>query len=67
MDQMDAREAATAILRASGLSDGGIASWFRGLNSFLGDQTPESLLDTDPDWVIDAARDTVAEMHPRPR
>jgi hypothetical protein len=64
MDQMDARETATAILRASGLSNGGIASWFRGLNSFLDDQTPESLVYTDPDWVIDAARDTAAEMHP---
>ena len=64
---MDARDTATAILRASGFSNGGIASWFRGLNSFLDDQTPESLLYTDPDWVIDAARDTAAEMHSRVR
>ena len=61
---MDARETTTAIVRASGLSDAGIASWLRGLNSFLDDQTPESLLYTDPDRVIDAARDTAAEMHP---
>lgn len=67
MHQIDARDTATAILCAGGLSNEGIASWFKGLNSFLDDQIPESLLYTDPDWVIDAVYDTAAEMHPRPR
>jgi hypothetical protein len=44
------------------LSAWGIASWFLGLNSFLDDQTPTDLLTSDPDWVVEAARDAVGEM-----
>lgn len=39
----------------------GIASWFAGVNSFLDDQRPLDLLDKDPGWVIDAARDELQE------
>jgi hypothetical protein len=40
----------------------GIASWFAGANSFLDDQRPLDLLDSDPGWVIDAARDQLQEI-----
>ena len=39
----------------------GIAAWFVGVNSFLDDQRPKDILDVDPAWVIDAAKDEVAE------
>jgi hypothetical protein len=44
------------------LSVWGIASWFAGLNSFLDDQRPLDLLNTDPGWVVEAARDAMKEM-----
>jgi hypothetical protein len=44
------------------LSVWGIASWFSGLNSFLDDQRPLDLLDKDPDWVVEAARDAMDDM-----
>ena len=37
----------------------GMAGWFLGLNSFLDDQRPVDLLEQDPAWVIEAARDEV--------
>jgi hypothetical protein len=39
------------------LSPFGIAAWFVGVNSFLDDQRPKDILDVDPAWVIDAAKD----------
>jgi len=36
-----------------------LASWFIGVNSYLDDQRPQDLLASDPEWVIDAARDEV--------
>jgi hypothetical protein len=50
------------ILRKCSLSDWGIASWFIAANSFLDDQAPKNLLASDPDRVIDAARDEVSEV-----
>ena len=58
----DARVKATNVLRASGLSEDGIAAWWRGLSSYLDDQSPADVILCDPDWVIGAAIDTVAEM-----
>jgi hypothetical protein len=40
----------------------GIASWFAGSNGFLDDQRPLDLLDEDPDWVVEAARDATDGM-----
>ncbi len=45
------------------LSSWGVASWFIGLNSFLGDQAPKDLLASDPDWVIAAAKDEMEGIH----
>jgi hypothetical protein len=41
----------------SSVSVWAIASWFVSVNSFLNDQRPLDLLNQDPGWVIDAARD----------
>lgn len=42
----------------------GPAGWFVGVNSFLDDQRPMDLLAEDPEWMIEAARDTVGtEKH----
>ena len=38
-------------------TDWAVASWFIGLSSFLDDQRPEDLLASDPEWVIEAAKD----------
>jgi len=40
----------------------GLAFWFAGLNSFLDDQRPQDVLATDPEQVIAAARDEMAEI-----
>lgn len=40
----------------------GLAFWFAGLNSFLDDERPQDVLATDPDRVIAAARDEMAEL-----
>jgi len=37
----------------------GLASWFIGLNGFLDDLRPADLLASDPEWVIEAAKDEV--------
>jgi hypothetical protein len=50
------------ILRESSLSDWGIASWFLAVNSFLDDRAPKDLLVTDPNRVVDAARDEVSDV-----
>ncbi|CAN5503324.1 hypothetical protein BH11PSE9_BH11PSE9_29100 [soil metagenome] len=40
----------------------GIAAWFSSVNSFLGGQRPQDLLATQPDRVIAAAHDEMAEI-----
>jgi hypothetical protein len=40
----------------------GLAFWFAGLNSFLDDERPQDVLATDPERVIAAARDEMAEL-----
>lgn len=39
-----------------------IASWFIADCSYLDDQPPKDVLQADPDWVIDAARDEMEEV-----
>ena len=39
----------------------GLAFWFAGLNSFLDDERPQDVLATDPERVIAAAKDEMAE------
>lgn len=40
----------------------GLASWFVGLNSYLGGRRPLDLLDSNPQCVIDAARDEAEDF-----
>jgi hypothetical protein len=40
----------------------GLAFWFAALNSFLDDERPQDVLATDPESVIAAARDEMAEL-----
>src|SRR3954453_7360030 len=40
----------------------GLAFWFAGLNSFLDDERPQDVLATDPDRVLAAAKDEMAEL-----
>jgi hypothetical protein len=40
----------------------GLAFWFAALNSFLDDERPQDLLVTDPERVIAAAKDEMAEL-----
>jgi len=40
----------------------GLAFWFAALNSFLDDDRPQDVLATDPESVIAAARDEMAEL-----
>lgn len=40
----------------------GLAFWFAGLNSFLDDERPQDVLATDPEQVIAAAKDEMAEL-----
>jgi hypothetical protein len=40
----------------------GLAFWFAGLNSFLEDGRPQDVLATDPEQVIVAAKDELAEL-----
>lgn len=39
-----------------------IASWFIAVSSYLDDQHPKDVLQADPEWVIDAARDEMEEV-----
>jgi hypothetical protein len=39
-----------------------LAFWFAGLNSFLDDERPQDVLATDPEQVIAAAKDEMAEL-----
>ena len=47
------------------LSRWAIASWFIADCSYLDDQSPKHVLQADPDWVIDAARDEMEEVSRR--
>jgi hypothetical protein len=40
----------------------GLAFWFAGLNSFLDDERPQDVLATDPERVVAAAKDEMAEL-----
>ena len=40
----------------------GLAFWFAALNSFLDDERPQDVLATDPERVIAAAKDEMAEL-----
>jgi hypothetical protein len=40
----------------------GLAFWFAALNSFLDDERPQAVLSTNPESVIAAARDEMAEL-----
>ena len=64
-DTQEVRQTATRILQACGLSNDGIDSWWRGLCSYLDDQTPNEVIDDDPEWVLEAAIDAAEEMHGR--
>lgn len=44
------------------LSIWGVASWFIGANSFLDDQCPKDLIEEDPEWVVEVARDGMNEI-----
>jgi hypothetical protein len=59
------RKEMAEILKVFGdAKDGwGLAFWFAGLNSFLGDERPQDVLATDPERVIAAARDEMAEVY----
>ena len=58
------RKEMAAILNVFGDAKDGwaLAFWFAGLNSFLDDKRPQDVLATDPELVIAAARDEVAEL-----
>jgi hypothetical protein len=58
------RKQMAEILRIFGdAKDGwGLAFWFAGLNSFLDDGRPQDILANDPERVIAAARDEMAEL-----
>jgi hypothetical protein len=40
----------------------GLAFWFAGVNSFLGDERSQDLLEVSPERVVAAARDEMAEV-----
>jgi hypothetical protein len=58
------RKEMAEILKVFGdAKDGwGLAFWFAGLNSFLDDERPQDVLATDPERVIAAAKDEMAEF-----
>jgi hypothetical protein len=58
------RKEMAEILKVFGdAKDGwGLAFWFAGLNSFLDDERPQDVLATDPERVIAAAKDEMAEL-----
>lgn len=57
----ETRDAAARILRDARLSEAFVAAWWTGLSSYLDDQTPADVSVVDPEWVLDAARDTAME------
>jgi hypothetical protein len=58
------RKEMTEILNIFGEAKDGwsLAFWFAALNSFLDDERPQDLLATDPESVLAAARDEMAEL-----
>lgn len=58
------REQVGEVLRIFGNSKDawGMALWFASLNSFLDDERPQDILATDPDRVVAAAEDEMAEI-----
>lgn len=62
-DTQEVRQTTTTILQDCGLSNDGIDSWWRGLCSYLDDQTPNEVIDDDPEWVLEGALDAAEEMH----
>jgi hypothetical protein len=58
------RKEMAEILKVFGdTKDGwGLAFWFAGLNSFLDDERSQDVLATDPERVIAAAKDEMAEL-----
>lgn len=57
----ETRDEAERILRDGRLSDAFVAAWWTGLSSYMNDQTPADVSAVDPEWVLDAARDTAME------
>lgn len=45
--------------------DWAVATWFIGLSSFLDDQRPMDLVASDPEWVLEAAKDAVNSLNHR--
>ncbi len=58
----------TTVLKIFGNTKSGwnLAFWFAGLNSFLDDERPQDLLETNPLGVIDAAKDELNGCRMRP-
>ncbi|KAA6465312.1 hypothetical protein DYQ86_05060 [Acidobacteria bacterium AB60] len=62
-DHRPRKEMAEVLKIFGDAKDGwGLAFWFAGLNSFLDDERPQDVLATNPDQVIAAARDEMAEL-----
>lgn len=57
----ETRDAAARILRDGRLSEAFVAAWWTGASSYLDDLTPADVSVVDPEWVLDAARDTAME------
>jgi hypothetical protein len=61
-DHRPRREMAEILDVFGDAKDGwGLAFWFAGINSFLDDERPQDVLATDPERVIAAAKDEMAE------
>lgn len=62
-DHRPRKEMAEILKNFGEAKDGwGLAFWFAALNSFLDDERPQDLLATDPERVIAAAKDEMAEL-----
>ena len=62
-DHRPCREMAQILKVFGAAKDGsGLAFWFAALNSFVDDERPKDVLATDPERVIAAAKDEVAEL-----
>jgi hypothetical protein len=62
-DHRPCKEMAEILKIFGDAKDGwGLAFWFAALNSFLDDERPQDILATDPERVIAAAKDEMAEL-----
>jgi len=62
-DHRPRKEMAEILNIFQGAKDGwALAFWFAGLNSFLNDERPQDVLASDPERVIAAAKDEMAEL-----